>query len=107
MCYVLPSFLNRVIQQPAVAGAIVGCRLGLKDHITETQKVFSFSLDSEDLAAIADAARQRDLIKVIGEVSQCVVQGYKRRALIHLIPLTFLSACYGATQPGDEYRYRS
>jgi len=39
--------------------------LGLKEHIAETKRVFSFSLDNEDLQAIKEAAGQgRDLLQV-------------------------------------------
>jgi len=59
-----------VIEQPAVAGAIVGARLGLKghDHSAENMKVFSFSLDDSDKALIASVTtRSNNLLKVIGD----------------------------------------
>ena len=37
-----------VLEQPAVAGTIIGARLSLSNHIDESLKVFSFSLDQND-----------------------------------------------------------
>jgi hypothetical protein len=44
-----------VLEQPAVAGIIVGARLGEREHRAENLKVFSFALDREDKERI-DAA---------------------------------------------------
>ena len=35
-----------------MGGAIVGVRLGLKEHIADNKKVFSFKLDNDDILAI-------------------------------------------------------
>ncbi len=57
-----------VLDRPAVAGVIVGARLGLAQHRAENERVFGFSLDAADLAQIESVlARSRDLIKVIGD----------------------------------------
>eukprot|EP00611_Tribonema_gayanum_P025080 TRINITY_DN5647_c0_g1_i1.p1 TRINITY_DN5647_c0_g1~~TRINITY_DN5647_c0_g1_i1.p1 ORF type:complete len:398 (-),score=103.28 TRINITY_DN5647_c0_g1_i1:212-1405(-) len=57
-----------VLQQPAVGGAIVGARLGLTDHIADSARVFSFKLDADDEAAIAEVqAKSRNLMTVIGD----------------------------------------
>ena len=57
-----------VLEQPAVGGAIVGCRFGLKEHIADTKKVFSFKLDDQDIESIAAVTRNgRDLMRVIGD----------------------------------------
>jgi len=37
-----------VLEQPAVAGVIIGARLGQSEHVSDNVKLFSFSLDAED-----------------------------------------------------------
>jgi aryl-alcohol dehydrogenase-like predicted oxidoreductase/enamine deaminase RidA (YjgF/YER057c/UK114 family) len=44
-----------VLEQPAVAAVIVGARLGESEHRADNLALFSFSLDGEDHARIADA----------------------------------------------------
>lgn len=57
-----------VLDQPAVAGVIVGVRLGVAEHIQDTARVFDFALDPEDLAGIeAVLSRSRDLYRRIGD----------------------------------------
>ena len=57
-----------VLDQPAVAGVIVGVRLGVAQHIQDNAQVFDFALDEEDLAAIdAVLAQSRDLYRIIGD----------------------------------------
>lgn len=57
-----------ILDQPAVAGVIVGARLGLREHRAENARVFSFALDADDRAQIeAVSARSRDLFRVIGD----------------------------------------
>jgi len=57
-----------ILDQPAVAGVIVGTRLGVAEHRAENARVFSFHLDPEDWARLdAVHARSRDLFKLIGD----------------------------------------
>lgn len=57
-----------ILDQPTVAGVIVGVRLGLRDHHNENARVFDLHLTTEDTAAIAAVtARARDLMRVIGD----------------------------------------
>jgi aryl-alcohol dehydrogenase-like predicted oxidoreductase len=57
-----------VIEQPIVAGAIVGARLGVSQHITDNQRVFEFALDDDDLSQIqAVCGRSNDLLTAIGD----------------------------------------
>nr|XP_027106364.1 uncharacterized protein LOC113726700 [Coffea arabica] len=57
-----------VLDQPAVAGSMVGVRLGLAEHIKDTNAVFSLVLDEEDLSSIREASEKgKDLLKVIGD----------------------------------------
>lgn len=44
-----------VLEQPRVAGVIIGARLGESAHIEDNLKLFSFALDADDHAALADA----------------------------------------------------
>jgi aryl-alcohol dehydrogenase-like predicted oxidoreductase len=57
-----------VLDQPAVAGAIIGARLGVAQHIADNAQVFGFTLDAADLAAIERVtAKSRDLMQLIGD----------------------------------------
>ena len=60
--------VRAILDRPAVAGVIVGARLGVAEHIAENARVFSFQLDAEDWARLdAVQAKSRDLFKVIGD----------------------------------------
>jgi aryl-alcohol dehydrogenase-like predicted oxidoreductase len=57
-----------ILDRPAVAGVIVGARLGVAQHITDNTRVFGFALDAGDHAMIEPVlAKSRDLIKLIGD----------------------------------------
>jgi aryl-alcohol dehydrogenase-like predicted oxidoreductase len=57
-----------VLDRPAVAGVIVGGRLGVAQHLTDNARVFGVKLDANDLSMIeAVLARSRDLITLIGD----------------------------------------
>jgi aryl-alcohol dehydrogenase-like predicted oxidoreductase len=57
-----------ILDRPAVAGAIVGTRLGVAEHIADNARVFGLELDAGDGTAIETIlARSRDLIKHIGD----------------------------------------
>jgi aryl-alcohol dehydrogenase-like predicted oxidoreductase len=57
-----------VLDRPAVAGVIVGARLGVAQHLADNARVFDFELDADDLAAIeAILAQSRDLMQSIGD----------------------------------------
>ena len=57
-----------VLDRPAVAGAILGRRLGLSDHRADNTRVFTFGLDAEDHASIeAVLAKSEDLLSLIGD----------------------------------------
>jgi len=44
-----------ILEQPGVAGVIVGARLGEREHIADTLRLFSFRLTDEDRATLGDA----------------------------------------------------
>jgi aryl-alcohol dehydrogenase-like predicted oxidoreductase len=60
--------VRAILDRPAVAGVIVGARLGVAEHLADNARVFGFHLDAEDWARLdAVQARSRDLFKVIGD----------------------------------------
>jgi aryl-alcohol dehydrogenase-like predicted oxidoreductase len=57
-----------ILDKPTVAGAIVGARLGIAEHLEDNARVFSFTLDTEDLARIDTiSGKARDLYQLIGD----------------------------------------
>jgi aryl-alcohol dehydrogenase-like predicted oxidoreductase len=57
-----------VLEQPTVAGAIIGARLGVSEHLQENAKVFDFTLDREDYDRLDSLlSRSRNLFKFIGD----------------------------------------
>ena len=57
-----------VLDRPAVAGVILGRRLGLTDHRAENAQVSAATLDAEDLARIDQvASKSNDLFRSIGD----------------------------------------
>jgi aryl-alcohol dehydrogenase-like predicted oxidoreductase len=57
-----------VLDRPAVAGVIIGARLGVAQHLADNTRVFTPTLDTEDLAAIEPVlAKSRDLMRLIGD----------------------------------------
>ena len=65
-----------VLEQSAVAGVIIGARLGVAEHIAENARVFSFQLDAADRQSIESVlANSRDLYQIIGDCGD----EYRRR----------------------------
>ena len=57
-----------ILDKPAVAGVIIGARLGVAEHIAENARLFGFRLDDDDNQAIdAVLANARDLYQIIGD----------------------------------------
>jgi len=57
-----------VLDNPVVAGAIIGVRFGISDHIEENLNVLNFELDDQDLTEITSILDEsRDLMKIIGD----------------------------------------
>ena len=57
-----------ILAQPAVAGVIVGARLGISEHLEDNARVFGFELDSEDKEQIdAITSKSKDLFRLIGD----------------------------------------
>ncbi|GJQ09379.1 hypothetical protein GpartN1_g1170.t1 [Galdieria partita] len=57
-----------VLEQRAVAGILVGARLGLSDHLSDNLNVFQCQLDEEDYQKIQSVTNKaNDLYRVIGD----------------------------------------
>jgi aryl-alcohol dehydrogenase-like predicted oxidoreductase len=57
-----------VLDRPVVAGAIIGSRLGLSDHITQNTKTFSLKLQNDDYDKIKSVtSKANDLFTSIGD----------------------------------------
>ncbi len=57
-----------VLEQKAVAGAIIGARLGVAEHIQENARIFDFQLSPEDYQKIDHVLQKsRDLLHLIGD----------------------------------------
>lgn len=65
----IPNVAARyILDQPAVAGVIVGVRLGVTDHRADNARVFDFALDLADLDSIKSVTRRaHDLFALIGD----------------------------------------
>src|SRR6516165_4455793 len=60
--------LRYILDRPAVAGVIIGARLGVTDHLADNARAFDCELDAGDVAAVeAVLAKSRDLMRVIGD----------------------------------------
>jgi aryl-alcohol dehydrogenase-like predicted oxidoreductase len=68
--------IRAMLARPAVAGVIVGARLGLSEHIADNARVFELELNGEDLELIqAVQRRSNDLYRLIGDCGD----EYRRR----------------------------
>ncbi|XP_051113597.1 pyridoxal reductase, chloroplastic isoform X2 [Andrographis paniculata] len=57
-----------ILDQQAVAGSMIGVRLGLSEHIKDTESIFSLALDEDDKNSILQVSRKgANLIKSIGD----------------------------------------
>jgi aryl-alcohol dehydrogenase-like predicted oxidoreductase len=57
-----------ILEQPTVAGTIVGARLSISEHLEDNAKVFDFNLDREDYQKIdAVSQKSRNLYQLIGD----------------------------------------
>ncbi len=65
----LPNVAVRyILDKPAVAGVIVGARLGVSSHLEDNARVFGLMLDSSDHDQLdAVLGRSRDLYQLIGD----------------------------------------
>lgn len=55
----VPNIASRyMLEQPAVAGVIIGARIGTREHIEENKKLLTFSLDDESKKMLRSAMDQ-------------------------------------------------
>ena len=60
--------MRYILDRPAVAGVIVGVRLGIADHIEDNARLFGLELKPVDLDEIESVlSRSRDLYRAIGD----------------------------------------
>ena len=60
--------MRYIMNRPAVAGVIVGVRLGIAEHLEDNARVFGLELEPEDVDEIESVLSQsRDLYKTIGD----------------------------------------
>ncbi len=57
-----------ILENPIIAGAIIGVRLGVSEHLVENSKVFNFSLERSDLDEIEKvSSKANNLLEIIGD----------------------------------------
>jgi aryl-alcohol dehydrogenase-like predicted oxidoreductase len=57
-----------ILDRPAVAGVIIGVRLGIADHRDDNARVFNFRMDKDDTNSIEEVCRKsNDLFETIGD----------------------------------------
>ena len=57
-----------ILDKPAVAGVLVGVRLGISEHRNSNSQVFNFSLEREDFETIDNVCKKaNDLIEIVGD----------------------------------------
>jgi aryl-alcohol dehydrogenase-like predicted oxidoreductase len=65
-----------ILDRPAVAGVIIGARLGITDHRGDNARVFDFRLDKDDTNSIEEVSKKsNDLFDRIGDCGD----EYRRR----------------------------
>jgi len=67
-CSIANIATSFVLAKPAVAGVIIGTRLGISEHRDDNSKVFEINLDSDDNSLIKSVTKKsQDLFEVIGD----------------------------------------
>jgi len=57
-----------ILDRPAVAGVIIGARLGIAEHRDDNARIFGLKLDSDDRSRVEDVCRKsNDLFEIIGD----------------------------------------
>ena len=67
-CSIANIATSYILNKPAVAGVIIGARLGISEHIQENLKVFDVTLDSDDYSLIKSVTeKSENLYDLIGD----------------------------------------
>jgi len=67
-CSIANVATSFILQKPAVAGVIIGARLGISEHREDNSRVFDVRLDSEDNSMITLVTQKsKDLFEIIGD----------------------------------------
>jgi aryl-alcohol dehydrogenase-like predicted oxidoreductase len=67
-CSIANVATSFILQKPAVAGVIIGARLGISEHREDNSRVFDVRLDSEDNSMITSVTQKsKDLFEIIGD----------------------------------------
>jgi aryl-alcohol dehydrogenase-like predicted oxidoreductase len=57
-----------ILDKPAVAGVIIGARLGIANHIEDNARSFNFRMDKEDVSYIEEVCKKsNNLFEIIGD----------------------------------------
>jgi aryl-alcohol dehydrogenase-like predicted oxidoreductase len=57
-----------ILERPAVAGVIIGVRLGIADHRDDNARMFNFRMEKDDIRSIEEICRKsNDLFETIGD----------------------------------------
>ncbi len=57
-----------ILDKPAVAGVIIGARLGISEHRQDNSRIFKFALDNDDRNKIEEVcSKSNDLFEIIGD----------------------------------------
>ena len=60
-----------ILDKPAVAGVIIGARLGITNHVEDNKKAFGLKIDGDDLASIEEVCRKsNNLFDRIGDCGE-------------------------------------
>ena len=60
-----------ILDQPAVGGVIIGCRLGVAEHIEDNLRTYKLELSEDDKRKIeAVLSKSNDLMSVIGDCGE-------------------------------------
>jgi len=67
-CSIANVATSFILEKPAVAGVIIGARLGISEHRDDNSKAFAVQLDSEDKLMIKSVTeKSKDLFESIGD----------------------------------------
>ena len=67
-CSIANVATSYILEKPAIAGVIIGARLGISEHRDDNLRAFDVNLDSEDHSMIKSVTQKsQDLFEIIGD----------------------------------------